>query len=85
MRGADWSRGLPSDAEQYYPEWQNFQFAPNNHYKFFFLHTLSSNIVFKLLNMRYFINLVLKYIVYRFGSYLQRPGVMNKVVLHALV
>ena len=23
-----------------YPEWQNFQFALNNHYRFFFLHTL---------------------------------------------
>ena len=23
-----------------YPEWRNFQFAPNNHYWFFFLHTL---------------------------------------------
>ena len=31
-----------------YPEWQNFQFAPNNHYWFFFLHTLPSMIVFKL-------------------------------------
>ena len=27
-----------------YPEWRNFQFAPNNHYWFFFLHTLSSNL-----------------------------------------
>ena len=31
-----------------YPEWQNFQFAPNKHYWFFFLHTLSSTIVFRL-------------------------------------
>ena len=31
-----------------YLEWQNFQFAPNNHYWFFFLHALSSTIVFKL-------------------------------------
>ena len=31
-----------------YPEWRNFQFAPNNHYRFCFLHTLPSMIVFKL-------------------------------------
>ena len=31
-----------------YPEWWNFQFAPINHYWFFFLHTLPSTIVFKL-------------------------------------
>ena len=31
-----------------YPEWRNFHFAPNNHYSFFFLHTLPSTIVFKL-------------------------------------
>ena len=31
-----------------YPEWQNFQFASNNHYGFFFLHTFPSAIAFKL-------------------------------------
>ena len=31
-----------------YPEWRNFHFTPNNHYRFFFLHTLPSTIVFKL-------------------------------------
>ena len=31
-----------------YPEWRNFQFAPNNHYRFFFLHTLPSTIAFRL-------------------------------------
>ena len=41
------SRGSPSDAEQL-PSWRNFQFAPNNHYRFFFLHTLPLAIVFKL-------------------------------------
>ena len=30
------------------PEWRNFQFAPNNHYGFFFLHTLPSTITFRL-------------------------------------
>ena len=41
------SRGLPSDAKQL-PEWRNFQFAPHNHYGFFFLHTLPSTIAFRL-------------------------------------
>ena len=31
-----------------YPEWRNFQFEPNNHYRFFFLHTLPSTIAFRL-------------------------------------
>ena len=31
-----------------YPQWLNFQFAPNNHYGFFFLHTFRSTIVLKL-------------------------------------
>ena len=31
-----------------YPKWQNFLFAPNNHYRFVFLHTLPLTIVFKL-------------------------------------
>ena len=56
MWGADWkfrhsgncsaSRGLPSDAEQL-PEWRSFQFAPKNHYGFFFLRTLHSTIAFR--------------------------------------
>ena len=31
-----------------YPEWWNFQFAPNIHYGFFFLHTLPSTTTFRL-------------------------------------
>ena len=31
-----------------HPKWQNFQFEPNNHYRFFFLHTLFSTIAFRL-------------------------------------
>ena len=31
-----------------YPDWWNFQFAPNNHYGFLFLHTLPTTIAFKL-------------------------------------
>ena len=34
-----------------YPGWQNFQFSPNNHYWFFFLHILLSTIAFKLLQL----------------------------------
>ena len=30
-----------------YPKWQNFQFPPNNHFGFFFLHTTASTIAFK--------------------------------------
>ena len=29
-------------------EWRNFQFEPNNHHRFFFLHTLLSTIAFRL-------------------------------------
>ena len=38
------SQGLPNS----YPEWRNFQFAPNNHYISFFLHSFPSSIVFNL-------------------------------------
>ena len=38
------SRVMPNS----YPEWQNFQFEPNNNYRFFFLHTLLSTIAFRL-------------------------------------
>ena len=31
-----------------YPEWRNFQFAPNNHYGFFLLHIVPSTIAFRL-------------------------------------
>ena len=41
------SRGSPSGAEQL-PECRNFQFAPETHYWFFFLHTLPSTIAFRL-------------------------------------
>ena len=30
-----------------YPEWRNFQFAPNNYYRLFFLHALPSTVLFK--------------------------------------
>ena len=40
-----------------YPEWQNFQFAPKNHYGFFFLHTLPSTIT-----KCYFISFTLNYL-----------------------
>ena len=45
MRSQNW--GLPSDAEPL-PEWRNFQFAPKNHYGFFFLHNLPLTIAFRL-------------------------------------
>ena len=41
------SRCLPSDAEQL-TKWRNFQFAPKNHYGFFFLHTLPSTVAVRL-------------------------------------
>ena len=47
------SRGLPSDPNSY-PEWRNFQFAPNYHYGFFFLHTLPSTIAFRLEYMLFY-------------------------------
>ena len=57
MWGADWnfrhegycsaSQGLPSVAEQL-PKWHNFQFAPKNHYGFFFLQNLPSTTAFRL-------------------------------------
>ena len=37
-------RAMPNS----YPESLDFQFAPNNHYGFFFLHTLPSTIAFRL-------------------------------------
>ena len=46
------SRGLPSDAE--HPEWRNFQFETNNHYRFFFLHTRLSTIAFRLEHMLFY-------------------------------
>ena len=42
-----------------YAERRNFQFAPNNHYRFFFLHTVPSTIVYLNLDVRYFINFTL--------------------------
>ena len=43
MWGADWKFCYFR-----YPEWQNFQFIPNNYCSFFFLHTLLLTIVFQL-------------------------------------
>ena len=40
------SQELPNASDSY-PEWQNFQFAPNIHYGFVFLHTLSLIIALK--------------------------------------
>ena len=37
-----------SSASRGLPEWRTFQFAPKNHYWFFFLHTLPSTITFRL-------------------------------------
>ena len=31
-----------------YSKWRNFQFAPNDHYRFYFLHILPSTIAFRL-------------------------------------
>ena len=39
-----------------YPEWRNFQFAPNNHYRIFFLHTLARPLYLSL-DMRYFLSI----------------------------
>ena len=54
------SRGLPNS----YPAWRNFQFAPNNHYRFFFLHTIP--LTFKL-ESALFLSILgyNKYILYR--------------------
>ena len=37
---ASW--GLPNS----YSEWRNFQFTPNSHYGFFFLHTVFRNYIY---------------------------------------
>ena len=51
MWGADWTfrheGNFSASRPNSYPEWRNFQFAPNNHYWFFFLHTLPSTTAFK--------------------------------------
>ena len=57
MWGADWKfshqgncsawQGLLRDAEQLH-RWLNFQFAPKNHYGFFFLHSPPLTIAFRL-------------------------------------
>ena len=57
------------------PNERNFQFAPNNHYRFFFLHTVLLTIAFKLLYAFFYITL--KYLHFRsrnirIGSYLHR-------------
>ena len=44
VRHHETSRVMPNS----YPELRNFQFAPNHHYGFFFLHTVPSKILFKL-------------------------------------
>ena len=38
------SRLMPNS----YPEWRNFQFEPNNYYRFFYLYILLSTIAFRL-------------------------------------
>ena len=74
-----------------YPEWQNSQFARNDHYWFFFLHILPSTIAFELY-MRYFISIRLKYQYFQprnvwFSSYLWLwcqnlwPKMMSKLTL----
>ena len=57
-----------------YPERRNFQFAPSNHYGFFFLWVHFHRQLHFSLDMCYFINLTLKYLHLRprtvgFGSY----------------
>ena len=37
-----------------YPEWQNFQLEPNNHYRLFFLHTLLVTTAFRLEYMMFY-------------------------------
>ena len=65
-----------------YPGWQNFQFTPNYHYRFFscllFLRRLYLS-----LNNRYFTNFMLKYVsdqemLARFGIYWRCPIVMHE-------
>ena len=43
-----WHREACRVISNSYPKWRNFQFAPNNHYRFFFKHTLPLTIEFKL-------------------------------------
>ena len=59
-----------------YPEWRNFQFAPNNHYGFFFLHTCHSTIAFGLEYVLFYqtyaeITTFFRSRYVRFGSYLR--------------
>ena len=67
------SRGLPS-----YPKWWNFQFAPNNHYRLCFLHTIPSLTAFRLEKVLFYqfdtrITTVSRRNV-RFGSYVIEAG-----------
>ena len=43
-RGNEACRVMPNS----YPEWRNVQFAPNDHYRFFFLPTFPTTIAFRL-------------------------------------
>ena len=57
-----------------YPEYQNFQFAPNNHCGFFFLHALPSTIALRLKPgsiLSILINIVLKYNLYLWSRNVQ--------------
>ena len=60
------------------PEWRNFQFTPNNHYGFFFLHTFPStmHVAFKLqysLFYQFYAKITVFFIKnVRIGSYLRR-------------
>ena len=59
-----------------YPQWRTFQFATDNHYGFFFLHTLPSTIAFRLEYVIFSIIHWNNYIFWwrhaRFGSYPRR-------------
>ena len=60
-----------------YPGWRNFQFAPNNHYWFFFLHTLPLTFAFMLefmLFYQFYAEITIFFLSsdVRFGSYLRR-------------
>ena len=68
-----------------YPEWRNFHFEPNNHYRFFFFHTLLSTIAFRLECMLFYqiytkiTTFSIKRCSVRFGSYLRRWHVWRKI------
>ena len=65
------------------PEWWNFQFEPNNHYGFFFLHTLPSqlHLCLKMLFYQKYTQITTFYDQEVFGSYLRswRQNILRKM------